>query len=132
MDPHTLVRRLFDEAVNRGHVELINELYSPTFTDHAPGPGQPPGPAGIIAIVERYRLAIPDLTVTVEEVVVSGDRVVTRETWRGTHMQEVAGIPATGEPFTAVRMHIFRMEDGVIAEEWTAGSILDVLRTAGG
>ena len=132
IDPHSLLSRLFDEAVNQGHIELIEELYSPTFIDHSPGPGQLPGPAGIIEVVKRYRLAIPDLKVKVEDIVVSGDRVVTRETWCGTHMKEIAGIPATKKQFTATRMHIFRIEDGVIAEEWTAGSILDVLRTTGG
>ena len=132
MDPLSLLSRLFDEAVNQGHVELIKELYSPNFTDHSPGPGQLPGPEGIIEAVKRYRTAIPDLIVKVEDVVVSGDRVVTRETWRGTHMKEIAGVPATRKQFAATRMHIFRIEGGVIAEEWTAGFILDVLRTAGG
>ena len=130
MDPNAILSRLFDEAVNQGHVEVIGELYSPKFTDHSPGPGQLPGPAGIIDAVERYRIAIPDLNVKVEDVVVSGDRVATRETWRGTHMEEIAGVPATRKQFTATRMHIFRIEDGLIAEEWTAGSIIDVLRNA--
>jgi steroid delta-isomerase-like uncharacterized protein len=130
MDPNSLLIRLFDEAVNQGHVEVISELYSPKFTDHSPGPGQQPGPDGIIDAVKRYRIAIPDLEVKVEDVVVSGDRMVTRETWSGTHMEEIAGVPATRKQFTATRMHIFRIEDGLITEEWTAGSIIDVLRNA--
>lgn len=132
MDPNPLLNRLFNKAVNQGHVELISELYSPKFIDHSPGTGQLPGPAGIIEAVKRYRNAIPDLEVKVEDVIVSGDRVVTRETWHGTHMKEIAGIPGTGKQFTATRMHIFRIEDGLIAEEWTAGSIIDVLRNAVG
>jgi steroid delta-isomerase-like uncharacterized protein len=132
MDPNSLLNRLFGEAVNQGRVEVISELYSPKFTDHSPGPGQLPGPAGIVDAVTQYRTAIPDLEVKVEDVVVSGDRVVTRETWRGTHMEEIAGVPATGKQFTAIRMHIFRIEDDLIAEEWTAGSIIDVLRNAVG
>ena len=132
MDPNSLLRRLFEEAVNQGHVGVISEQYSPKFIDRSPGPGQLPGPAGIVDAVKRYRTAIPDLEVKVEDVVISGDRVVTRETWRGTHMEEIAGVPATGKQFTATRMHIFRIEDGLIAEEWTAGSIIDVLRNAVG
>ena len=89
----TLAQRLFIDAVNDGAVELIADLYSPDFVDRAPGPGQPSGPAGIIEIVQRYRAAIPDLAITVEEVITCGDRVVTRETWRGTHHGEDAGVP---------------------------------------
>ena len=120
--------RLFDDAVSGGDLEAILDLYSPGFVDNAPGPGQLPGPEGIVQVVRRYREAIPDLRVTVEDVLESGDRVVTRETWRGTHVGAIAGIPPTGERFEATRMHIFRMVDGRVEEEWTAGSILAELR----
>lgn len=128
LDSYSLLHQLFELAVNQGHVKLIEELYSSNFVDHSPGPQQPPGTRGIIEIVKRYRMAIPDLEVKVEDVIVSGDRLVTRETWSGTHMKKIAGISGTGKPFSATRMHIFRIEEGKIAEEWTAGSILDKLQ----
>ena len=127
-DAVAFAARLFDDAVSGGEVEAILELYAPDFVDHAPGPGQVPGPEGIVQVVRRYREAIPDLSVTVEDVLVSGDRVVTRETWRGTHQGEVAGIPPTGERFEVARMHIFKMENGLVKEEWTAGNVLAALR----
>jgi len=130
MNPNLLLSRLFDEAVNQGRIELIGKLYASSFIDHSPGPGQLPGPAGIIQVVNQYRDAIPDLKVKVEDIIVSGNRIATRETWHGTHMGEIAGIPATKKQFTATRMHIFRIEDGLIVEEWSAGSIIDLLRNA--
>jgi steroid delta-isomerase-like uncharacterized protein len=132
MDPNLLLSRLFDEAVNQGHIEVISKLYASNFIDHSPGPTQLTGPAGIVQVVNQYRNAIPDLKVRVEDVIVSGNRVATRETWRGTYMDELAGIPATGQQFTVTRMHIFRIEDGLIVEEWSAGSIIDMLRNAAG
>lgn len=124
-----LVGRIFDEAVNQGHIDVIGELYAADFIDHAPGPDQAPGPAGIMDVVKRYRAAIPDLTVTVADIIVAGDQVVTRETWRGTHRHELADIPPTDLAFVATRIHIFRVENGRVAEEWTAGSILDRIQT---
>jgi predicted ester cyclase len=126
-----IVGRLFEQAVNQGRLEVIHELYAPQFVDHAPGPGQAPGPSGIVEAVERYRAAIPDLHVTVEDILVCGDRLVTLETWRGTHRHALAGLPATNKSFEMTRMHIFRLADGMIVEEWTAGSVLNVLRAAG-
>ena len=131
-DPHSLLHQLFEMAVNQGQIDLIEELYSSNFVDHSPSPQQPPGPLGIIEVVKRYRTAIPDLEVKVEDVIISGDRIVTRETWSGTHMEEIAGLPGTGKPFTTTRMHIFRLENGKIAEEWTAGSVLNELRVTRG
>jgi predicted ester cyclase len=82
-----------------------------------------------VNVVKQYRAAIPDLTVTVEEVIVAGDQVVTRETWRGTHRHKLGDVLPSNTLFVATRIHIFRVKNGQVAEEWTAGSILDRLRT---
>jgi len=124
-----LVHHIFEDAVNQGVLEAIHEVYAPNFVDHSPGPDQVPGPKGIVEVVRQYRQAIPDLSVMVDEVILAGDRVVTRETWRGTHQHQLAGIPPANTPFVATRIHIFRLESGKVVEEWTAGSILDRLRS---
>jgi len=123
-----LVRRIFEEAVNQGHTDVIGELYADNFIDHSPGPDQAPGPAGIVNVVNQYRAAIPDLSVTIEDVIVAGDRVITRETWRGTHRHKLGDFLPINASFVASRIHILRIENGRVAEEWTAGSILDRLR----
>lgn len=123
-----LAHRIFEEAVNQGHTEVIGELYAEDFIDHSPGPDQAPGPAGIINVINQYRAAIPDLKITVEDVFVADDRVVTRETWRGTHRHKLGDFHPSNASFIATRIHIFRVKNGRVAEEWTAGSILDRLR----
>src|ERR1035438_10631439 len=40
--------------------------------------------------------ALPDLSATMEDFVTSGDRVVGRFVYRGTHTGELMGIPASG------------------------------------
>ena len=124
-----LAHRIFEEAVNQGHTDVIHQVYAEDFIDHAPGPGQAAGPDGIVNVVNQYRAAIPDLTITVEDVIVADDRVVTRETWRGTHRHKLGDVPPTNKTFVASRIHIFRVENGRVTEEWTAGNILDRLQT---
>ncbi|HKJ39550.1 MAG TPA: ester cyclase [Anaerolineales bacterium] len=128
IDAKELVRRIFEEAVNQAQTDVIGELYADDFIDHSPGPDQAPGPAGIVDVVKQYRTAIPDLSVTVEDVIVAGDRVITRETWRGTHRHRLGDFLPTNASFVATRIHILRIENGRVAEEWTAGSIIDRLR----
>lgn len=127
IEAEELVRRIFEEAVNQGDTDVIAEIYAEGFIDHSPGPDQAPGPAGIVNVINQYRAAIPDLTVTIEDVIVAGDRVITRETWRGTHRHKLGDFLPTNASFVATRIHVLRVENGQVAEEWTAGSILDRL-----
>lgn len=127
-EANELVRRIFEEAVNQGHTDVIKEIYADDFIDHSPGPDQAPGPAGIVSVVNQYRAAIPDLKVTIEDIIVADDRVITRETWQGTHRHTLGDLAPTNKSFVATRIHILRVENNQVAEEWTAGSIIDRLR----
>lgn len=42
--------------------------------------------------------AFPDLTASMDDLVIAGDRVVGRFTYRGTHRGPLFGIPPTGRP----------------------------------
>lgn len=121
--------RLFDEVVNARRVDRVGDFYAPEFIDRCPGPDQAPGPAGIRKVVEAYVALIPDLHIDVDDVIVAGDRIATRETWTGTHTNDLPGAPATGKAFSLIRMHVFRLADGRIVEEWSAGSVVEALRS---
>ena len=125
-----VIQRLFNEVVNDKKLETVDELFSPSFIDHAPGPTQPPGPQGIKKVLEDYFAAFPDLVVTLEEIMSSGDTVATRETWRATHRGQYGGIAPTEKPITRLVMHFFHIKDGQIIEEWSCGeSIVEKLRS---
>lgn len=109
-----VVRRLFEELLNRGDLAVVDELYAKEFVDHSAGSGQTPGPAGIKQAVADFRGMFPDLKATVDDLIAEGDKVVSRETWRGTH--KASGKAAVGEV-----IHIFRLEDGRVVEEWSKG-----------
>ena len=61
--------------------------------------------------------AFLDLTMTNDEMVIDGDRVVTVHTAEGTHMQELLGIAPTGKPFTMTVAFIYELRDGKIVRE---------------
>jgi predicted ester cyclase len=99
-------------------VERADELVAPDYVDHAALPGQAPGLAGAKRKWAMYLAGIPDLRVTIEELVAEGDKVAVRRSYAGTHRGELLGIPATGKQVRLGGISIFRLARGKIAEQW--------------
>src|SRR5437868_14200047 len=65
--------RAFYDFWNTGDEALLQEAIAPNFTDHTLPSGRPQGPEGPPRAARRLRAAGPDLTVTVEKIIVGGD-----------------------------------------------------------
>jgi predicted ester cyclase len=89
------------------------------------------GPAGWKAAIAHLRGAFTDLTVTIEDVVVAGDRVAVRAVTRGVHTGELLGVPGTGHPveFRAADFH--RLTGGRIAATWHLEDYFGLARQLG-
>jgi len=75
--------------------------------------------------------ALPDLTATMEDLVISGDRVVGRFVYRGTHRGEFMGIPASGRPVEMRSIDIWRVADGLFVEHWDELNTLEFFQQLG-
>ena len=114
------VRRWVVDGFSTGDPALADEIIDPGFTYHHPGfPEMPTGPEGYRQTVALYRGACPDLTITLEDMVAEGDKVVARWTASGTNTGEMMGMPATGNAFEATGMNLFHMNGDKVAEAWT-------------
>jgi predicted ester cyclase len=89
------------------------------------------GPEEMKEYVAMYRSAFPDLTVTLEDQVGEGDKVVSRWTARGTHQGEYMGISPTGKEVEFAGMHIGRIKEGRIAENWEVYDLMGLMRRIG-
>jgi len=98
-----VIRRLYNEVMNKGNLSILEEHIAPSFVNHAAPPGTQPGIEGVKQIVTMYRTAFPDLRVTADEVIAEGDKVATRWTMHGTHRGEFMGIPPHRQPSHAER-----------------------------
>ena len=113
------------ELFGAGRMELADTLIHPACVDHGAdtgpaGPGREPaaGPDGIRGVVGWLRGAFPDLEYEVDDAFGAGDRVALRCTARGTHRGEFLGRAPTGRRFAVQQIHLFRVDDGRIAEHW--------------
>jgi predicted ester cyclase len=128
------------ELFGAGRLELADELVDPACVDHGGDTGPagrtgPPadlrGPEGIRGVVRWLRSAFPDLEYSVEDAFGAGDRVALRCTARGTHRGEFMGRAATGRRFAVQQIHLFRLEDGRIAEHWACRDDIGMIHQLG-
>jgi steroid delta-isomerase-like uncharacterized protein len=122
-----LVRESF-EAFNAGDTETLFAAMAPDFAMHL---AEFPAPLGRDAWREGFELmrrAFPDLEARVEDVVAADDKVAVRITLRGTHRGEFQGIPATGREVHYVSHEIYRVANGLFAEEWVCSDTASLFR----
>ena len=113
----TLVRRFLDELISTGNLALTPQFLSPDHVAHFAGlPTM--DLQGWTQASQGYFGGFPDLHVDVQDVVAEGDRVVVRWTWTGTHRGPFMGVPATGRQVQGTGVGIYRIADGLIAEQW--------------
>ena len=125
-------RRLMEGGFGRGDFQAVVEVVSAEYVENERGPGLDLGRAGLKRIIEMLRVACPDLTAEVVDVVGSGEKTCFRVRYRGTHEGEMLGFPATGREVTWESIDIVRFDaDGTLVEHWGLLDRLGVLEQIG-
>jgi predicted ester cyclase len=101
-----------------GDLSLIPRLYAADFVAHFPAGWEIRGHSGVREVIESARNAFPDWTETVEDIIVEGDKAVSRYVSTGVHKGFFRGQAPTGERIVVDEVSIFRFEDGLVAEQW--------------
>lgn len=113
-----VVRRL-GRAVNSGNLEDIDNVLAPEYVRHDPNPLlEDVGREEYKAAFSKLRTAFPNAKWTLEELLSDGDRVIARWTFRGTQDGPFFNIPPSGKEVTYPILAIYRIEEGMIAEDW--------------
>jgi predicted ester cyclase len=130
-----LVRRWFEEIVN-GRTDpavfltALDETMAPDFVDWD-GPDPLNGQEAIRRTVPVLLKALPDASLTVEQLIGEGDLVAVRVRGRATHTGEVMGIAPTGKRITWTENEIFRIANGRIVESWGESGLEEALAEVG-
>jgi steroid delta-isomerase-like uncharacterized protein len=133
LENKAVIHRWFEEVWNQGREELIDELRTPDAVGF--GLGETPvavqGASGFKVFYHNLRSSLPDLRVTVEQLVAERDMVAARIQVEGTHMGPGLGVPPTGQSVQFSGMLIARISEGRIAESWNNIDQLGLLRQVG-
>ncbi len=109
-----IVQRIYAEMDRRkgAPIELYDEHFTLRFN------GNPPmDRTGASQFAAMFYAAFPDLTHTVKEYVVEGDRVAVNMVACGTHQGELMGMPPTGKQIEVSAVAFFRIAGGKVIEQ---------------
>jgi hypothetical protein len=115
-DNIALYRRIVEQGVGVGNLDLLDELLDPDIALPTLEPFAEPTIEGLKSENAAFRLGAPDARATIDEIYAAGDWVAARLTWTGTHTGELLGIPATGRRFSVTEFEIVRCRDGRVVD----------------
>lgn len=119
MNPNVeLVRRHYEDFINRGEMGAADRDLRADFVDHAAPPDAPPGPDTAKRWIEAVRTGFPDIAVHDDVVIAQGDMVAVLATWRGTHTGHFLGFEPTGRTVEMQGIVLWRVHDAQLAERW--------------
>jgi predicted ester cyclase len=89
------------------------------------------GVAGPVGRIRERLTAFPDLTTSIEDIFVSGDKLAVTLMWRGTHTGSYGGVAATGKPVEVRDTAIWHFRDGKVVEILTLQDQFAILKQIG-
>jgi predicted ester cyclase len=115
-DNKQTVRRVMEEVLGGGHIELIDDLFLPNAEYEGPQPARARGVAGFKQTVAALREAFEGLTIEVDDIVGEGDLVIANAVVRGRHVGEWATIAPTGREIAFRIIHLVKFTDGRVSD----------------
>jgi predicted SnoaL-like aldol condensation-catalyzing enzyme len=105
------VKDHFEDFVNKREASVIHKNMTDGFYDHDGPGGKPADRGGDEQMMIGMYKAMPDLRLTIEEMIAEGDKVVCRNIWRWTDA-------ASGKKMQFHGFVLWRFEGDKIAERW--------------
>jgi len=78
------------------------------------------GPDGVMTLGDVLLGAFSEIELDIQEVIAENDKVLVHLRFRGVHSGAFGDYAATGKRFDVMVLDFFRMENGMIAEQWPA------------
>jgi predicted ester cyclase len=120
------------ELINQGDTgPAVDEVIHPGIVNHRSSGLGPGGRDGFRQVVRWLNAGFGDLAITPEDVIAQDDKVVVRTRFHGLHVGRFQGVEPTQRTVEFEQIHIFRLEDGLVAEHWMCMDELVALRQIG-
>lgn len=130
MDRKEFLRRFLEEVWTAGDADAAEKYLAPSYAIyHDPGDpwqGQTLDLAGFKDRLVKSRAFAPDQVFTVREMIQEDDRIAVSWIWRGTHLGDLPGIPATGKRMNMSGLTIYYFEKDRLSGHWQIADRLSI------
>jgi steroid delta-isomerase-like uncharacterized protein len=128
-----LVRRWFKEVWNEVREATIDELFAEGGVAYGLGDGEAEvrGPAQLKPFVRNLCGSLPDLHISIQDIMAEEDKVIVRVLLEGTHLGSGLGVPPSGRRVRVAGIIVFRVSKGQFVEGWNSWDQLGLLRQIG-
>jgi predicted ester cyclase len=107
-----LFRLVIESGFNRGDLSVADEVCAQRFSEHQYLlPNNLSGPETLKIEIQSARKEVGNLSLTIEDIVASGDKVWARMVAKGND-------PRSGNSVTMSVMDVCRFENGMMVEHW--------------
>ena len=125
------VAREYASFWNTGNETLARDALAAGFIDKTPPEGRKQGPEGAILASRAFRAAVPDLRCDVEQMIISGDRVVSHLHFHGTFTGTFGKLKGKGQKIDFIATDIYEIGDGKIVANWHIEDNLTLMKQLG-
>jgi steroid delta-isomerase-like uncharacterized protein len=128
-----LVRRHIEEGFNRGDWTVCESTLADDYTARYGADGEANvGRGHYVRVCKYLRHSFPDVNITIEDLIVEGDKIVMRYTERGTLTgRTFLGIEPAGQEYAKPGTTVYRAVDGRLAESWGVEDTMGWFRQLG-
>ena len=125
------VAREYASFWNTGNETLARNALAAGFIDKTPPEGRKQGPEGAILASRAFRAAVPDLRCDVEQMIISGDRVVSHLHFHGTFTGTFGKLKGKGQKIDFIATDIYEINAGKIVANWHIEDNLTLMKQLG-
>jgi predicted ester cyclase len=121
----------FYDFWNSGDETFLKSAIASTFIDHTLPPGRPQGPDGPSFASRQFRAAVPDLSVTVEKMIVAGEYVTVHMKFAGHFTGAFGKVRGNSQAISFIATDLLKVVDGRVTDNWHIEDNLTLLRQMG-
>jgi predicted ester cyclase len=120
-----VARRVLEDLVSLGRLEVVDQIYAPVFEFHDPTAQQTiTTHEGIRNLTRDIRTRTPDIAIRIEEEIAEGDTVVHRWTATGHNA-------ASGRSVSMIGISVYHLQEERIVSEYVVIDRLGIMRQLG-
>jgi steroid delta-isomerase-like uncharacterized protein len=106
------------DVFNSYDFDKLGEYIDDNFIEHSPDPGQKQGLEGLKDAFREMKKGFPDYKLTINDIIVSGDKASVLFTFTGTNSGEMMGMKATNKKVEVQGIDYLYFKNGKATEHW--------------